>query len=352
MIVHLRAWPQASTREVGARHSRSVAALAKGFVLPFALLRVAVRHPRIARTLVRVTVLRLLIVAVLCAVAFHEVRPPARRVEPVNATWSGAPSRRALHIDLKLPMALVRPLDRGFDIGAPAAPSPNARPVSLGFDPPRAPAETGRLSRFSWYVGFVSVLEAMLVFFFRRWDDWVSFQLSVLVGVRPETPEPQAPRITVEPRWALKKLRRRLRGFVVFAAGVPVFMVLRLVPSVGAMLVGAGLTLWGWYWLAVFAAVKTAHAWTDDGVAPPPALIRTLRDRASVRSWLMPVRLYARAWAWVTRGVNAPASVFERNPLPFLGLAAARMILYTPGFYSLARPILPVAAGRLCADHD
>ncbi|HEY8078950.1 MAG TPA: hypothetical protein VIF62_32685, partial [Labilithrix sp.] len=55
---------------------------------------------------------------------------------------------------------------------------------------------------------------------------------------------------------------------------------------------------------------------------------------------------------WLTRGVNPAAQTFERTPLPFLGLALARIVLSLPALYLLARPIVPVAAGRLCAEAD
>jgi hypothetical protein len=50
--------------------------------------------------------------------------------------------------------------------------------------------------------------------------------------------------------------------------------------------------------------------------------------------------------------VNSAAATFERSPAAFLGLALARGVLALPGLYLLARPIVPVAAGRICAESD
>lgn len=139
---------------------------------------------------------------------------------------------------------------------------------------------------------------------------------------------------------------------MVFAAGVPALLPLRLVPEVGTWLFSIAATLWGWYWLGVFSAAKSAHAWADEEQALSPAPIRKLNERVSKGFVLGPVRWYGRAWAKITRGVNPAATTFERSPAAFLGLALARVVLALPGLYLLARPIVPVAAGRLCAEAD
>jgi hypothetical protein len=202
------------------------------------------------------------------------------------------------------------------------------------------------------FFGLLSVTEGIIVFFSRRWDDWLSFYISAIAGIRAESAEPPVRRLAFDLKWIWRKLKRRIRGYVIFGSGMPLLYLLTLVPAVGGWLFGIAVTLWAWYWVGVFTASKSAHAWADDGVAPPPLLVRSFNARVSRGWWLWPLRVYGRAWAWVVRGVNSAAATFDRSPAPFLGLALARALLALPGLYLLARPIVPVAAGRLCAESD
>jgi cobalamin biosynthesis protein CobD/CbiB len=206
---------------------------------------------------------------------------------------------------------------------------------------------------WGWLLALVTVLSATeggVVFFSRRWDDWLSFHASRLAAIRPEDEAPKTPKLAFDLKWLYRKLKRRARGYVVFAAGLPALLPLRLVPTVGAWLFTIAATFWGWYWLGVFSAAKSAHAWADEEQALSPAPIRTLNERLSNHALFAPVRWYGRAWARITRSVNPASTTFERSPGAFLGLALARVILSLPGLYLLARPIVPVAAGRLCAE--
>jgi hypothetical protein len=203
-----------------------------------------------------------------------------------------------------------------------------------------------------WFIGVLSATEGIVIFFSRRWDDWLGFYASPLARVKPEDDEPKTPKLAIDIKWLIKKLKRRVRGYLVFAAGIPLIATAQLLPRIGPLFFSAGMLVWGWYWLGVFTAAKSAHAWVDDAHAPSPLLIRELRDRSEGRWWLSPVRAYARLWAWITKDMNSCALAFERNPTPFLGLALARVILALPGLYLLARPIIPIAAGRLCAESD
>jgi hypothetical protein len=208
---------------------------------------------------------------------------------------------------------------------------------------------------WAWILAIIGVLsgtELFVVAFTRRYDDWFSFHASRFAGVRPEEDAPQAPKLALDLRWAVRKVRRRIRGYIVFAAGFPVLLLLQLVPSVGDALFSIAAVLWGWYWLGVFTAAKSAHAWADGDKAPPPAVIRSLDATLAPHRWASPFRAYTRLWARVTRALNPAACTFERSPASYLGLALARVILALPGLYLLARPIVPVAAGRICAESD
>lgn len=336
--------------------SRAAArSFARGFRLPFALIAATLSDAALRRTYLRVTLVRLLVVAALAALGGVGGR-------------AGPPPRAGLNVDLRAPD------------GGPGKPVHFTMPgVEVDIDPEhdreevvvlgeriptkdarererRRAVESPRLraleGAYAWLValaGAVTLLEGIVVALSRRWDDWLSFHASRLAGIRPEEPTPRPPKVALDVKWLYRKLRRRLRGYVVFAAGVPVLLVLRLVPSAGPWLFGAALTAWGWYWLAIFTAAKSAHAWADDGVAPPPLVIRTFHD--GVRR-IPPLRWYARFWGWLTRGLDAPTAVFERDPAAYLGLALARAVLAVPVAYLFARPVVPVAAGKLCSDAD
>jgi hypothetical protein len=202
------------------------------------------------------------------------------------------------------------------------------------------------------FVGLLSVVEGIIVFFSRRWDDWLSFFISGLAGIRPEMAEPPVRKLALDLKWLRKKLRRRIRGYIIFGSGMPLLYLLRLVPMAGDWLFAIAVTLWAWYWGGVFTASKSAHAWADDGVAPSPLVVRRFNAPFASGWWWWPMRVYGRIWARLVRGVNAAAATFERSPAPFLGLALARAMLALPGLYLLARPIVPVAAGRICAESD
>ena len=198
----------------------------------------------------------------------------------------------------------------------------------------------------------LSIAEGIIVFFSRRWDDWLSFHISGLAGIRPESAEPPVREVSFDVKWIGRKLKRRFRGYIIFASGMPLLYLLQLVPMAGTWLFGVAITLWGWYWVGVFTASKSAHAWADDGVAQPPLPVRSFNARFATGWWWWPLRVYGRLWAWLVRGVSSAAATFDRSPAPFLGLALARALLALPGLYLLARPIVPVAAGRLCAESD
>jgi hypothetical protein len=202
------------------------------------------------------------------------------------------------------------------------------------------------------FVALLSIVEGIIVFFSRRWDDWLSFYISGLAGIRPEMAEPPVRRLALDLKWLRKKLRRRIRGYIIFVAGMPLMYLLRVVPVAGDWLFTIAVTLWAWYWGGVFTASKSAHAWADDGVAPLPIVLRKFNAPFAKGWWWWPVRIYGRLLAWRLRGVNAPAATFERSPAAFLGLALARGVFALPGLYLLARPIVPVAAGRICAECD
>ncbi len=207
-------------------------------------------------------------------------------------------------------------------------------------------------ARTAAIVGGFSTVERAIVFLSRSWDDWLAFSISGLAGIRPETAEPPKRRLSLSMKALWRRAWRWARGFIVFTSGLVPFYALESLPVVGRAIFGAIATISAWYWGGVFTAAKSAHAWADDGVAGPPMPVARFQAFVARGWWFWPLRLYGRLWARVVRSVNAAASVFDRSPVPFLGLTASRAMLALPGLYLLTRPVIAVAAGRLTAEAD
>ncbi|HSO31485.1 MAG TPA: hypothetical protein VLT33_03185 [Labilithrix sp.] len=360
-----------------------------GFLLPFSLISATLRDPQLRGPYLRVALVRgvVLVVAATFAIANGSISShaakPARRGVVIHSSKhaeGGADARAAdatrpapvhvhvpgLDVDIEpdQDQAKVSLLGQDVPVSTDRDDGEDAEEPEAARHPPSAPEPppgfakrlwTGARERWAWIlalVAFLSAIEAIIVFFSRRWDDWMSFQVSRLAQIRPEDEAPKSPRLAVDPKWAYRKLKRRIRGYVVFGAGLPALLPLRLLPTVGDWAFTIAVTLWGWYWLGIFSASKSAHAWADEATAPSPFPIRELSRRVERGALVAPLRLYARLWARLTRSVNPAAATFERSVAAFLGLALARALLSLPGVYFLARPIVPVAAGRLCAETD
>ncbi len=357
-----------------------------GFLLPFSLIAAALRDANIRKTYLRVTAARLLALFALAALFVHRnpdepkvssgrpavfvtLTPDEKTGEKHEAVKVDVPG---VHVDFdprngkdkieiagqKVPVVI-----------SSAAPTEKASPrkrekTEKAEEEPAAPApEPSRFTQLvrkataEWalivaILASLSAMEAFVVFLSRKYDDWLSFHVSGLTGIRPEDAEEPKPKLSFDVGWLVRKTLRRVRGYVVFAAGAPMFFPLLLVPHAGEWLFRIALAGWGWYWLGVVSAAKSAHAWADGEAAPAPAPVRVLNGTLPGHRVFVPVRTYGRLLARITRSVNAPASTFERSPAAFLGLAFARAVLALPGLYLLARPVIPVAAGRLCAESD
>jgi len=317
-----------------------------GFLLPFSLLITTLRHPTLRGPYLKIAIVRTLVVVLLAAVALYTSNEnPARsggghhhaRAQQGDVHFEISNGKRSLTIT---PRAV-----EAKDQAPPAAP-----PSSQAIIPETL---TSGWAILVWFFGIVSAVEGIVVFFTRRYDDWLGYWAAPLARVKPEDETPKEPKVAIDIKWLIKKLKRRARGYIVFAAGLPMIAMFKLIPgTAGNVLFTIGVTIWGWYWLGVFTVAKSSHSWTDDNVAPSPLLIREIRDRSSENKWLKPIRLYGRIWGRLTTGVNSPAQMFERNPVPFLGMALARVILSLPFIYLFARPIIPVAASRLIAESD
>jgi hypothetical protein len=363
-----------------------------GFFLPFSLLLATLRAPELRKPFLRVFAVRTALLAAIGVVALatgdregKQAKPhhdgvtykydldddkddddsdddTPRKQKPEKPVDVDVPGLH-VHVDEKTGQAEMSVLGKPVPIElqsnghpAPAASASAATPAPPAPRPPFLVRARDAIKR-GWvatvaFVGLLSVAEGFIVFFSRRWDDWMSFHVSQLGGIRPEMPTPPVPKVAFDIKWLKNKLRRRIRGYVIFASGMPLLYLLKMIPVAGTWIFSAAITVWAWYWMGVFTASKNAHAWADDGVAGSPHPVRVFNTGVSKGCLLGPLRLYGRIWAWAVKGLSAPAAVFERTPAPFLGLALARAILALPGLYLLARPIVPVAAGRLCAEAD
>jgi hypothetical protein len=336
-----------------------------GFLLPFWLIAATLRDRELRRPYLRVALVRGLIVAGVGLVAITTGKvsgEPRHRDHGALTVHRSADDPAPVHVErpgLRLDfdtahdkasiavLGVDLPTEVRDERRTDAAPTPALGALGHAVD--------GVRHGWAWLLALLAVLsaaEAVAVFLSRRWDDWTSFHASRLAAIRPEDPFPKEPRAAVDLPWLYRKVKRRARGYLVFGAGLPALLPLRLVPTAGPLLFTVAVTAWGWYWVGVFTAAKSAHAWADEERARSPAPIRALNDRVSRGVLLGPVRAYGRLWAWLTRGVNPAAATFERSPWAFLGLALARIVLSLPGLYLLARPVVPVAAGRLCAEAD
>lgn len=351
-----------------------------GFFLPFSLIVRTLRDGELRAPYLKVVLLRglLVTIAAVLAIARGDVSASSRKSESkpgivVHQSRHGGKKTKPVHVDVPglhvdIDPGRTEPVVSvlGHDVPVTTVDTTtgdrNAAPAAARADEATsAPVSSaGRVvsrARRGWawllaLFAFLSATEFVVVFLSRRWDDWLSFHASRLAAIIPEDETPKTRKVAFDIKWLFRKLKRRVRGYVVLGAGIPALLPLRLVPTAGPWLFTIGLTAWGWYWLGVFSAAKSAHAWADEDRALSPAPIRTLNDHVPRTFVLAPLRWYGRLWARITRSINPAATTFERSPAAFLGLALARVVLSLPGLYLFARPIVPVAAGRLCAEVD
>lgn len=354
-----------------------------GLLLPLSLLAVTLRSPDLRRPFLRLFAVRMALLVVLGAIAASQAGSDDETKTPgVHVVASSQPSddddddddgedgdEAQKPVDVDVPGFHMHFGDAGGEMqilgkDVPVETTSRRHGKALRVaDAPPAPEPTTRFGRLraavarGWarivaIVATISIVEGVIVFFSRRYDDWLSFYISGLAGIRPESAEPPVRRLALDLKWLLKKLRRKIRGYLLFGSGLPLLYLLQVVPRVGSYLFAIAVTLWAWYWGGVFTAAKSAHAWADEGTAGPPRMVASWNARFARGFWAWPMRVYGRIWARVVRGINPAAATFERSPAPYLGLAVARAVFGLPGLYVLMRPIVSVAAGRICAEAD
>lgn len=206
------------------------------------------------------------------------------------------------------------------------------------------------LSLVSRVYGFAILAEWLLIAVTRQYDDELARRTSERLGVLPDD-EPKTPKVSVDPKWAFRKLRDRVRGALLFASAFPIYVFIEALP-VGRLVGPIAVVVWGAYWGTVFTAAKSAHAWRDADAVPPPPLPFFLRPFEGLMVSHPRLMAYPRAWSWLVKSVRSPATQAERSLPAFAGLLFVRAFTHVPVVYLMLRPLVAVAAGRVIAGRD
>lgn len=203
-----------------------------------------------------------------------------------------------------------------------------------------------------WYVTLLSLTEAAIAHLSRRYDEHLAWHIAAIARIRPEAAYPPVPGISIGLGELYAKAKRFVRGYIILGMAAPALVFAAFLPFAGGIISPLVIFAWTVYWFSVFGAGKTLHAYSDDAVAPPPRVFRELLAITASTPWLSPFHRLSRLATRIARSANAPAMAFARAPAAYLGFALARVVLSLPGLYSLSRPVIPVAAGRLFAESD
>jgi len=199
--------------------------------------------------------------------------------------------------------------------------------------------------------GALSVVQAGVVALSRDYHAAIARDASLLLGVAPEDP-PLAPRIRINIPWVRRKFKQRTRSLMVFLPGVALITVAALPFPKRAVVTSVLTSLWATYWWVVWTASKSARAWEREGVARPPWFLRLWHNSVAklpLVGWAP--RAWEALWARFTRSSYSPAEAVEAQPVEFAGLAAARALQLIPLVKLFVRPLVPVAAAHLLAEH-
>lgn len=183
-----------------------------------------------------------------------------------------------------------------------------------------------------------------------RFHDVLTREASLLLGVHPEDPE-VVPRVRLDFGWVGKRIKRRIRGFMVMVPGFFAFWVLSLVTGrTLSALLGA---LWVAHWWIVFSLAKTARAWPEPAIAYP-WYVRGWDALARVAPLLDvgPFRWWRNYLASSSTSVWSPLSWTERLPAEGSALALMRLTANVPGLGMAVRPLVPLCAALMIEHGD
>lgn len=251
--------------------------------------------------------------------------------------------------------------------------STSKRSVGIGMNRDSADAFTRTLAAIGAFIGFLKVIEWILIALTRQYGDALTVVASELIGVPPDDVLNE-PRVCLDVRWLWSKLKRRITGavgFVVTTAPAILFLGLVLSPLIvfvvrnrtddGAIVVAwftnalgdLFITIMLFGWIGVFTLGKTGHAWKNPSA---PDLV-FVRHASSLGAFLMPrlpriagiARLYERVIRRITGFMRSPAQCVGRAPWETVGLVMARVFFSIPGLYIIGRPIIPVTSAVVLA---
>ncbi|HYI00128.1 hypothetical protein [Hyalangium sp.] len=200
--------------------------------------------------------------------------------------------------------------------------------------------------------GLMQIVQWVVIALSRDYHDAISRDASLLTALEPED-EQLTPRVRVDLQWMRKKLSRRIRGFVVFLAGLPLLYALTAALPIRNELLAVLIPAWSAYWVVVFTTAKSAHAWKNSDAGEPWFLRGWNRLTTQVPGfrWRF-LQRYGLFWANRTRSVYPPAAATEKQPWVFAGLALTRVLSMLPLVKCFLRPVIPVAAAHLLVAHS
>lgn len=208
------------------------------------------------------------------------------------------------------------------------------------------------LAFWAWLLTALQVAQWVVIALSREYHDAIARDASLLTGVEPEDEE-ATPRVRLNMGWVRKKVKRRWRAFMLFAVGMPVVWLLAIPFFCSSTLASILSTAWAAWWLVVFTAAKSSHAWELPAVPPrPPWFLRAwtwATTRVPGLRWGL-LKRYGAFWARRTEEVRAPIATAERHPWAFAGLALVRFLGALPPMKFFLRPVIPVASAHLLAE--
>ncbi len=205
----------------------------------------------------------------------------------------------------------------------------------------------GVLGWVSWVVGVLLPLQWLVVALSREFDDPLIGALSDAMGVAPEPDPPRVPRVRFEPKWAWKRIKRRVHVALASAPGFGLIGLMAGALDETALALSTVLTaLWSFYWLLVGTAARSASAWEREGVSEAPAFLQGVlwfTSRTRITRWV------GNLWARLVRRFYSPAEAVERHPAEFVGLGLTRLLAAVPLVGLFMRPLVPVAVAVILA---
>ncbi|MCP3060562.1 hypothetical protein LXT21_17405 [Myxococcus sp. K38C18041901] len=185
----------------------------------------------------------------------------------------------------------------------------------------------------------------------RDYHDVISRDASLLTRIEPED-EAFTPHVRLNVQWLRKKVQRRVRAMLLFAVGVPaaVFIVSPLFcTGLSSPLITVITSLWGVWWLMVFTAAKSCHAWDTVEGQRPPWFLRAwtvLTTKVPGLRWGI-LQRYGAMWTRRTSEVYAPVASVERHPWAYAGLSLVRFVGSFAPLKFFVRPLIPVASAHI-----